>query len=376
LLPPSRRENASARVPDIYRLRLAPDRSRVAQLRGGTPETEAAVKAALAWLAENQASDGHWDAKSHGAGRELLVAGRDRQGAGTRADTGVTALALLAFLASGHTHQHGSYPSAIRRGLEFILRSQAPDGNLGGEASTYAFMYCHAMATFALSEAYGMTSDERLREPVYRAIDYTLKAQDPSGGGWRYKPGDPGDTSQLGWQLMALRSAELAGVPIPEICRRRAREYLESVSSGQYGGLASYRPGERVSRPMTAEALACRQFLGVPAANPAAREAGNYLLAELPGSRSPNFYYWYYGTLGMDYLQGTYWERWNRALQRTLLARQRKGGHLAGSWDPDTVWGGYGGRVYTTALATLCLEVYYRYLPLYLEASTPRPPGR
>ncbi len=366
-LLPKRRDAPQAQMPAIYRLRVAPDRSKLAQLRGATPETEAAVKAALAWLADNQAPDGHWDAQTHGAGRELLVAGRNRQRAGTQADTGMTGLALLAFLASGHTHLDGPYQSNVRRGLEYLLSIQSSDGNLGGQAKTFAFMYCHAMATFALSEAYGMTGDERLREPVSRAVGYTAAAQDPSGGGWRYNPGDPGDTSQLGWQLMALKSAELAGIAFPETCRRRALKYLESASQGQYGGLASYRPGELASRPMTAEALASRQFLGMSPDDPAAGEAGNYLLGELPGQQSANLYYWYYGTLGMYYLQGTYWERWNQALQKTLLARQRKRGPLAGSWDPDTVWGGYGGRVYSTALATLCLEVYYRFLPLYLD---------
>jgi len=374
LLPQNRRSRRENEVPAIYRLRLAPDRSRLAELHGGTPETEEAVKAALAWMADNQEPEGRWDARKHGAGSELFVAGRDRQGAGIQADTGITGLALLAFLASGHTHQEGLYKSNVRRGLEYLLAVQGPDGNLGGKASTYAFMYCHAMATFAMSEAYGMTGDQRLRDPVYRAVAYTLAAQDPSGGGWRYKPGDPGDTSQLGWQLMALKSAELAGIPIPDRSRRAALKYLESASSGQHGGLAAYRPVERASRPMTAEALVCRVFLGMAPTHPAAKEAGDYLLGELPGDAGKNLYYWYYGTLGMYYLQGVHWEQWNHALQKTLVASQQKRGPLAGSWDPDTVWGGYGGRVYTTAIATLSLEVYYRYLPLYIEASAPHRP--
>jgi len=376
LLPMNRRESTENQVPAIYRLRVAPDRSKVAQLHGATGDSEAAVKAALAWLANAQAPDGHWDAETYGAGREQFVAGRDRQRAGTQADTGITGLALLAFLASGHTHQEGLYKSNVRRGLQHLLNIQGRNGNLGAGASTYGFMYCHAMAAFALSEAYGMTGDPRLREPVQRAVGYTLAAQDRSGGGWRYKPGDPGDTSQLGWQLMALKSAELAGVPIPDQCRRGALRYLDSVSSGQYGGLAAYRPVEQATRPMTAEALVCRVFLGVNPSHAAFTEAGDFLLAELPGDAKPNLYYWYYATLGMYHLQGVHWDQWNSALQKTLVSSQQKKGPLAGSWDPDTVWGGYGGRVYSTALATLCLEVYYRFLPLYLEASVPRHPLR
>jgi hypothetical protein len=373
VLPLSRRNPVESQVPAIYRLRVAPDRSRLAQLRGATPQTEECVKAALAWLAKTQAPDGRWHARAHGAGREQFVAGRDRQGAGVYADTGLTGLALLAFLASGHTHQEGPYQENVRRGLEYLVGTQANDGNLGGSATMYAFMYCHAMATCALSEAYGMTGDRQLQGPVQRAVAYTLAAQDPSAGGWRYHPGEPGDTSQLGWQLMALRSADLAGIPLPERSRQGALRYLDAASSGQYGGLAGYRPVEAPSRPMTAEALVCRILLGMTPTNPTAKEAGNYLLRELPGEGRKNLYYWYYGTLGMYYLQGTHWHRWNTALQRTLVGSQQKTGEAAGSWDPNTVWGGYGGRVYSTALATLCLEVYYRFLPLYVEASAPRP---
>ena len=359
---------ADWQLPNVYRLRVAPDRLRLAQRRGATGQSEAAVRAALAWLAENQGPGGRWDAGDHGAGRELRVAGRDRKRAGIQADTGMTGLALLSFLASGHTHRRGPYRDNVRRGLEYLLRAQGRDGNLAGRATPFARMYCHAMATFAVSEAYGMTNDRRLKQPVLRAIGYTLSIQDSSGGGFRYKRGDTGDTSQIGWQLMALKSAELAGIPMPAKTRNGIIRYLQSVCSGSHGGLASYRPTQRITRPMTAEALVCWQFLGLPRDHPAGNEAGDYLLGELPGEGRVNLYYWYYATLGMYQLQGIHWQRWNDALRRELVARQRKTGPMAGSWDPDTVWGGYGGRVYSTALATLSLEVYYRYLPLYLEA--------
>jgi hypothetical protein len=240
---------------------------------------------------------------------------------------------------------------------------------VAGNAEPYAFMYCHGMATLALSEALAMSGDERLRPIVERAIGYTLRAQNRTTGGWRYRPGDTGDTSQLGWQLMALKSAELAGLDFPSETRRGIERFTTSVSSGTGGGLASYRPNDKVSRPMTAEALVCRQFLGTPRQSPALDEAGNYLLGELPGTAQTNYYYWYYGTLGMYQLQGEHWRRWNDALTRQLLATQSSVGEGAGSWEPNDVWGGYGGRVYSTALAALCLEVYYRYLPLYVEAA-------
>lgn len=354
-------------LPHEYQWRKSGDKSAIVAAGGGSADTEAAVAAALAWLASVQSRDGRWDADQFGAGRS----GQDptRAGAGIEADTGVTALALLTFLAAGHTHQEGDYQETVRRGLHFLMSSQAENGNLAGRADVFAGMYCHGMSGVALAEAYGMTADKELKRPVERAVMYTLAAQHPRTGGWRYRPGDLGDTSQLGWQLMLLRSARIAGLDVPEDAFTGASVFLRYVSAGEHGGLASYRFNEQISSPMTAEALACRQFLGLAPDSPTSREAGERLLSELPGVTGDNFYYWYYGTLAMHQLGGDYWESWNRALQQRLLSTQTPSGPYAGSWNPDSVWGGYGGRIYSTALATLSLEVYYRYLPMVNETA-------
>jgi hypothetical protein len=357
-------------LPPLYQQRTAANREQIAAAHGGSQRTEDAVNRALRWLADHQEPDGRWNPTRFGAGQETVTLGQDRGGAGAKADTGLTGLALLAMLGAGHTHQRGDYRATVGRGLEFLASQQHGDGNVAGNAEPYAFMYCHGMATLALSEALAMSGDAKLRPFVERAIGYTLRAQNRATGGWRYRPYDQGDTSQLGWQLMALKSAELAGLEFPVSTRQGIERFVASVSSGPQGGLASYRPGEQVSRTMTAEALLVRQFLGQPRQNPAFDEAGNFLLGELPGTAQKNFYYWYYGTLAMYQLQGEHWRRWNDALTNQLLSSQSTVGEGTGSWDPNDLWGGYGGRVYSTALATLCLEVYYRYLPLYVEAAS------
>ena len=341
----------------------------VAKGFGATQDSEARVKAALKWLAANQSESGRWEARRLSGGAGLAADRQDRHAAGAQADTGITGLALLAFLAAGHSHLQGPHQTTVRRGLEFLLASQDANGCLGSTPNQYERMYCHAMATCALSEAYAMTRDERLGPGVRRAIGYTLAAQDRVTGGWRYHPGDPGDTSQLGWQVMALKSAELAGIEMPAATREGISRFLKSVTAGHSGGLARYQPARGFpSRSMTAEAMVCRQFLNLPMSNTAIDEATGYLLEEPPGMGQTNLYYWYYGTLSTYQLQGDAWERWNAALQKNLLGTQRTEGELAGSWDPDPVWGGCGGRAYSTALSALCLEVYYRFLPLYAHS--------
>jgi hypothetical protein len=356
----------AAELPETYKLRVTADHVGAALAGGGSRQTEAAVQAALKWLAEHQSADGRWEARRHEAGRETAPDGALRpKAAGADADTGMTGLALLAMLGTGNTHLRGDYAENVRRGLNFLLQSQNADGCLSGTADLYAAMYCHAIATFALGEAYGMTGERRLEQPLRRAIDYTITAQDPYGGGWRYRPHDSGDTSLLGWQFMALKSAQTAGIPMPEATRQGIIHYLQSVASHGTGGLASYRPQETPTRTMTAEAMLCWQFLGIARNHPACDEAANYLLTAPPGVGETNFYYWYYGTLVMYQFQGEGWQRWNTAVATQLVNLQNKEGPLAGSWNPDSVWGGYGGRIYSTALGAMCLEVYYRFLPIY-----------
>jgi outer membrane biosynthesis protein TonB len=358
-----RRLGDGQEMPNLLRARVG-NRLLLAERFGGNATTEGAVEAALDWLAANQSAGGRWDADLHGAGRENHYLGHDRQGAGKRADTGITGLALLAFLGAGESHLEGKHREHVQHALEFLLASQASDGNLYGEAELFARMYCHGIATLALCEAYALTGDERLKNGVTRAVNYSLRSQHAEGG-WRYQPGDRGDMSQFGWQVMALKSAELAGLPIPAETKFRMTRFLQTCSSGTYRGLASYRPLERPSRTMTAEAMVCRGFLNAENRDESMDEGSRFVLEELPSSRQPNVYYWYYGTLAMFQRQGNDWRKWNAALQPALLDTQRFDGQLAGSWDPDQQWGSYGGRVYSTALAALCLEVYYRYLPLH-----------
>ena len=370
---PAVTEVAVSSATGAYALRNAPGRLGLIAGQGGNAKTEAAVESALRWLAAAQARDGRWDAVAHGGGQEELVLGQNRGGAGRGADTGVTALALLAFLGAGHSHVQGEYQDNVRRGLDFLLRSQATDGSIFGDATIYAQMYCHSMATFALAEAEAVTRDRRLEAAVTKAVNFSLAAQNTTTGGWRYRAGDTGDTSQLGWQIMALASAERAGIKVPEQTWDRVERFLQTVRRGTNGGLASYRPDSPVSTSMTAEALYCRLILeqtnGLTLAEPAASEATTQLLGLPPTDERVNLYYWYYATLALHHRQNSSdaakaaWRTWNDGMTAALTKTQSTSGDNAGSWESNTIWGGYGGRVYTTAMAAMCLEVYYRYAP-------------
>lgn len=360
---------AAHTVPDVYAERVGPRRAVAAAARGGSQETERAVESALAWLASAQAADGRWTAPRHGGGTPHASAGQHRTAAGA-GDHGVTGLALLAFLGAGNTHREGPHAGAVDRGLRFLLGRQRADGSLAGDAEFFAALYSHGMATIAVAECLALSGDAALRPALDSAVKHTLAMQHPHTGGWRYAAGDRGDTSQLGWQVMVLASSRNAGLGGFEAAEAGARRFLQGVSSGAAGGLAAYRPGERPSMAMTAEALYCRLILGMPAAHPSVTEAVALLAATPPSSATYNSYAWYYATLASFHAGGGQWEEWNRRLQAALLPLQhRAGGALDGSWDPDPVWGGHGGRVYSTALSALTLEVYYRHEPLHRRES-------
>ena len=324
---------------------------------GGNDDTEAAVNAALQYIADHQSEDGSWDPATTGAGVERSPLGENRGGAGRNAKTAISGLALLALLGSGNTHQNGPYADNVYRGLAYLIRNQKSDGSLAGNSTIYASTYCHGMASLAMCEAAAITRDPSAITAAKRAIAFTKRMQHPATGGWRYTPGDPGDMSQLGWQAMVLDAGHRAKLPIDRSAVAGVQRFLRSVRTGRTGGLASYRPGEAPSRTMTAEALATRLLVGDQVPQGEIDEAENYILQQLPGNGQDNYYYWYYASLALHQLQDNAWETWNDSLQSRLLTTQA----TDGSWPTSSVWGGYGGKIYTTAMAALCLESYYRH---------------
>ncbi len=383
VLPPDAQLPTSPNLPKEYQLRQAPNRLQLAQAYGAEADSEAAVAGGLRWLASAQSIDGGWIAANFGAGTETRALGEYRYGTGDRADTGISGLALLAFLSAGHTHVDGEFQETVTKGLQYLLRVQMPSGDLSGpkqvgneQSVVFARMYCHSIATLALAEAYAMTHDAFLKDSLLRAAQYSINAQDIRGGGWRYSPRDPGDMSQFGWQAMALKSVERSGISIPQEVQQRMRLFLESCSAGTHGGLARYRPKDgRPSETMTAESLACRLLLDYPLSLEGQREATQFIMRNRPGESEDNVYFWYYASLALFQLQDENWRSWNQAMKKRLIATQLPAyGDHAGSWEPDGIWGGYGGRVYSTAMSCLCLEVYYRYLPMYQRANLARQP--
>ena len=324
---------------------------------GGNATTEASVEAGLAWLKKNQKRDGSWS-----------LIGPFKDGAPSENKVAATAMALLAFQGAGHTHRTGDHQEIVTKGWQWLLKQQSNEGSfIPRGVSDHHNLYTHAQATIALCELYGMTKDEKYKAAAQKAVKFSVDAQGDAGG-WRYHPGNDGDTSVTGWYVMALQSALMAGLEVPSPTLQKIHNFLDQVAVDG-GRRYAYRPGSHVNDALSAEGLLCRQYLGWKQDDVRLKEGLDMVVAKPIDYNDQNVYYWYYATQAAHHMEGEHWNKWNRVMREKVPANQTKTGPEAGSWSPGgDEWGVRGGgRLYTTCLSIYMLEVYYRHLPIYNE---------
>ncbi|GEM_PF-1739479 len=346
----------------------------------GDRETESAVLRGLVWLKNHQDPDGSWSCKEFMANcKEGACTGA---GADAGYDTGVTGLALLAFLGAGQTHKHGRYKNTVKKGLQALKACQSPEGRFGPECADGRWIYNHALCTMAAAEVYGMSNwSPLLQGMAQKSVDFLADCRNP-GLGWRYgrRPGD-NDSSVTGWAAMALKSADLCGLDVPAECFEGALAWFDRVTDETYHrvgytdkrdtGMVIHEVASGPVPPMetpTAAAVFCRMLIrGAGQAERPEVAGGGDLLQRIAPSWNPETYsidmiFWHFGTLAMFQLGGERWSGWNESLKNALVPHQKRDGCENGSWDPIGAWGAAGGRVYATAINVLTLETYYRFV--------------
>ena len=331
-------------------------RSALAKIGGGTDQSERAVERGLRWLMAHQCDDGSWNFDHN----KSICRGQCGNPGSEASTTAATAIALLSFLGAGYTHREGEYQEQIKRGL-YYLGSRALLTQHGTDLQE-GTMYGQGLAAIALCEAYAMTGDTALRPLAQGAIDFIVSAQDQRGGGWRYGPGEPGDATVTGWQLMGLKSGQMAGLTVPSPTIFMVQRFLSSVQrdgGSQYGYMDS-----SPRNSTTAIGLLCRMYTGWRQNHPGLQRGVVYLSNW--GPSEDDIYYDYYATQVLHHWGGRLWEEWNAKMRDYLIGVQAATSHEAGSWFfPKDRGAAKGGRIYCTAMAVMTLEVYYRYLPLY-----------
>ncbi|MFH1265770.1 MAG: prenyltransferase/squalene oxidase repeat-containing protein, partial [Planctomycetota bacterium] len=285
-------------------------RARLVEQGGGTRESEAAVERGLRWLFTYQRDDGSWNF-DHNKGRQ---SGFSRNPGTVASTTGATAIALAPFLGAGYTHLGGEYQDTVQRGL-YYLKSRALVTS-GGADLQEGTMYAQGLSAIVLCEGYAMTGDPGLKDIAQQALDFIDYAQDKRGGGWRYTPGSPGDTTVTGWQLMALKSGEMANLHVRSPNVFLACRFLDSVSceDGARYGYMTTDP----RKTTTAIGLLSRMYTGWRRSNPGLRVGVSYLSEWGPSEE--NMYYNYYATQVMRHWGGPEWEKWNPKMRDYLVA--------------------------------------------------------
>lgn len=328
---------------------------------GGNATTETAVINGLKWLAKQQKADGSWS-----------LMGPYKDGGSEENVAGATAMALLAFQGQGNTHKAGKFKDNVVKGWKFLLGLQEANGNFVTKGPSHQRLYAQAQCSIAICELYGMTGDKKYKKPAELAIKYALASQSKQLGGWRYIPGEDSDTSVTGWYVMALQSARMSKLEVPQAALDNISRFLDSVAID--GGKAyNYTVGTFSTPAVTAEGLLCRQYLGWKQDDPRLVE-GVQALTSNPvdyNAGERDVYYWYYATQACHHMEDkkpkhTIWTDWNKVMRQAVPDHQVKKGPESGSWDPTgDKWGSYGGRLYVTCLSIYMLEVYYRHLPIY-----------
>ena len=338
-----------------------------------------AIQAGLKWLAAHQDENGRWDSDGfmkHDKGEATTGPGNPVH------DVGATGLAMLAMLGDGSTLRSGPYKDNLMRGAKWLKEQQHNDGRFGTNAS-HDFIYDHAIATYAMCEAYGLSQYNILKKCAQGGINYLESHRNPYSV-WRYQPRDnDNDISVTSWCLMACASGKFFKLQVNENALKLGATYLDQVSTpnGRHGYTkagerSSRQPGKHATifpvdkcETLTAAGLFCRYFLGQdPKQKPIMKAAADLIVAKPPkwskADGTIDFYYWYYGTYAMFQAGGKHWRTWNKHLITAVTKNQNKYGNAAGSWDPIGVWGDVGGRVCSTALSVLSLEASYRYTRL------------
>ncbi|MCF7848781.1 MAG: terpene cyclase/mutase family protein [Kiritimatiellales bacterium] len=347
-------------------------------------QAEAAVVNGLNWLQTVQEKDGSW-----GTGTSKSMTAKQERAR-------LTGLALLSFLAHGETPQSDKYGETVQRAIQYLLGEQDPKTGVFCPFSKTVGshddigVYGHAIATYALAEAYGLTRAPVLKRPVEKAAAVIVKGQQENGG-WdhRYQHEKWSDLSVAGWQVQALKAAAVANIQVEGLvaAMEKAPPFIQSMHKA--GGEFYYRIGnEKPSEGldyMTGAAVLCLQLLG-QANQQEVKDGLGYLHSiqcseweegwqKTKKNRSFNIAYeWYYNTQAIFQKGGSKWTSWNNKFAPMLINAQSEDG----AWKPPSESEEKVSKdiIYTTSFCTLSLQVYYRILPTFKKVeATPEPQG-
>jgi prenyltransferase beta subunit len=328
---------------------------------------------AVEWLSRTQEADGSWSTTRWGGDKQFEVA--------------LTGLALLTLVDESsrwtpHARlrqnyggqagwRHGlawllDWPDRARRSrsteaaIAYLIRKQGNDGQFGEFFSSAP--YNQGIATLALAKAYETRKDESLRVALNRAVSAICACQHADGGwGYHQEARPASNLSVTLWQIEALRLASAQGWPQVRSNVERGFRWMAGVAAdnGSFGYRTSGDAAGDASPTLTAMgAMSLLDPAHMGLVTPGRRQAIKAQVQRLAASPGPDmdFYRRYFLAAALKKMDESPSSGGLVSLRRDLLSKQVKRGKEAGSWKADTQWGSAGGRIYSTALASLSLR--------------------
>jgi len=347
----------AAAVPCFCEEQTALDRAR--REAYDSAESRKCVDAGLRWIADHQLADGGW---SFDLDKCPKCRGQCSD-SGHLADARIapTALALWAMFRGEQTPRRGEHRRSVAKGLKFLLdRAQKEEGgwSFGEESGP---LDSHALTMIMLCEAYGIDGRRlsEFKETVQRTASHGLSVQNRDGGWGRPKS----DIVSTAWYMFALDRYHRSYLDVPAENVKRLTKYIDRIAAEDEPGPVQGSPRNDHRRATAAE-LFCRIHIDKPFEDPVKKAidrlaAGGYAKEDMVYNLFAGETLILHGTTGLH--QDARWRRWNVGLRDWLVEQQVKDGHESGSWTPvkSSAESSAGGRLYSTAMATLILETYY-----------------
>ncbi len=314
-----------------------------------SPEADADLRGALAYLAAHQSANGSWSSND-----KFHVA--------------MTSYALIAFMANGHLPDEGPYGRNVALAVQFLTEQVQPDGILRNTTYENAYMYSHGVCSIALAELYGQSHSPALRVKLEKLVKVIVESQSPSGG-WRYQPHPTpdADISVTVNELVALRAAKNAGFDVPQETIDNGVRYVRTCVDQKTGGF-TYQAGKgEAGFARTSAAIYALQVCGLYD-DPMVASGSAYILNGGKGGKHGGqwFIYGNYYCAPAEYMiGGQSWQQWYRSMSELLVKDARHAGAQV-NWDSPGVGDTGGvGPIYATAVFAAILAMPYHYIPLY-----------
>jgi beta-lactamase regulating signal transducer with metallopeptidase domain len=350
---------------ELIRAEIVDELEQIEEVSVEDAEAQLALTRSLDYLLAWQRPEGHWPM---GPGTE--------EDAGEFNVVGVTGWVVLAMLEAERDTGDPKFRAAIEKAMGYLEECVDMETGIFGGPKGHRYMASHAVATRAWILAHGGQPEGTWRVQAERAVLTIVKARNPYGA-WRFNhlPDGDNDAFTTSLMLMALKSAERAGLEVEEEAWRGARMYFDEVydpATGRTGyndvgsrpprlaGRAEDYPA-KYSEMVTAIVICARMDMGETPVKSDPIRRGAALLSDVAPAWNRergtiDYYSWLFGSQALARLGGYQFDHWRAKLIEALVENQRVDEEGRVWWPAVDAWHGKRATVHSTVMMTMALQ--------------------